>query len=723
MSYKNAHEIKKQCGEVHRFVVNIVDNVSNAHQLVQATKDLTTVIEEMKKTARALSETVLSEQGKLLPFALVLIKGRREQIKNRLKDDTASRVKGAREGIEKQLEVIRELATESLEHTKTETMTGASDNVTTTLSFSSPSSPAPVSASSSTSPSSPSSSISGASDNVTTTLSFNTPSTASESKPAPAPAATPTPAPAPAPVVSKPTPAPTPAPVAVAAVKKEPAPEAKPSPASKPAVEEETVTLNLAAPTPAPTKVAKAELAPQKAEPKPAVEVTKPAAAKVTKAEPKKEVKPAQSNLNPQKTGKVSASPHKTVNSLGTALTGKVGSTSGRKGGRRISGVRTLTVTLAATGEAVSACDAAKTDSTTRAIFLTVEKEELQLEKVIEKSGTPLSDFQTMVDALPAKKAVYVLYRYKDEVTNGQWDYVFITWLPEGSPVRQRMVYSSGVSSTAVMIGEGRIGKYKTYNTKDQVVLSDFTEVGSNIKNKQDFLSEDNDASLPFSERELAQRQVEREERQARKELSNKAVKASGFHSVAFPLDAAAEKALGELKEGVHTWVQLSLDSKFKTIIFKKAESPSSVAELPGLLHTSEPQFYVYIYKDDTPILIYHCPEKGPTIKNKMVYSTAKAPLTETILSLGFNACKKLDTRDPKEDLTEEELNDAYAAKKFTPSQVMGSSGGSVGSRGQKSGPGRYGAPMGGLGGLAGLVAAGANSQKRSPFRPPPGAY
>lgn len=41
---------------------------------------------------------------------------------------------------------------------------------------------------------------------------------------------------------------------------------------------------------------------------------------------------------------------------------------------------------------------------------------------------------------------------------------------------------------------------------------------------------------------------------------------------------------------------------------------------------------------------------------------------------------------------------------------------------GRKTGPARYGAPMGGLGGLAGLVAANAG-KKKAPFRPPPGAY
>lgn len=199
--------------------------------------------------------------------------------------------------------------------------------------------------------------------------------------------------------------------------------------------------------------------------------------------------------------------------------------------GRRTSGVKTLSVTLEATEDAVEKCNAARDATSLRAVLLRVEKEKLHLISTLEKQGTPQADFEAVKKALPPKSPAYVFFRLKDSVSEGEWDFVFITWLPEGSPVRDRMIYSSGVGSTAVMLGESRFGKYKTYNALDQVLFSDIETSTTAIKNKTDFLAEENDAALPFSDRELAQRQVEREERQARKELSGKAVKASGFHS------------------------------------------------------------------------------------------------------------------------------------------------------------------------------------------------
>lgn len=90
-------------------------------------------------------------------------------------------------------------------------------------------------------------------------------------------------------------------------------------------------------------------------------------------------------------------------------------------------------------------------------------------------------------------------------------------------------------------------------------------------------------------------------------------------------------------------------------------------------------------------------------------------------MALGFEEVKKLDIRSVDE-LTVEELDDAYKAKTaFKPANAAASAGPKFDSRGRPVGGKSYGAPMGGLGGLGALVAAGA--QKKTPFRPPPGAY
>jgi hypothetical protein len=259
------------------------------------------------------------------------------------------------------------------------------------------------------------------------------------------------------------------------------------------------------------------------------------------------------------------------------------------------------------------------------------------------------------------------------------------------------------------MLGENRVDKLATYNHSNQFKWEEFNVQPTKLKNERDFLAEENDKVLPFSDLELAKRQVDREERQARVEMGSKASAASGFHTVAFPLDSAAEEAIRGLASGQHTWVQLSLDASFKTIEARGTKSPS-LSQLGDLLHRTEPQFYLYNYKENIPVLIYMCPEKGPTVKNKMVYSTCKSSLADSILAFGFSDIKKLDIREPDE-LTASELDDAYVAKAaFKPSDSGDSGAMMVGPRGSK-GPAKYGAvgAFGGMGALGGLGAAVAN--------------
>jgi twinfilin-like protein len=389
------------------------------------------------------------------------------------------------------------------------------------------------------------------------------------------------------------------------------------------------------------------------------------------------------------------------VNESGSALSPSLQKTIGMG---RMSGVKTLSVTLGAAPAAIEKCNEAAHGTTIRWVALKIEREQLELVASGNSSGNAPSDMDTMKANAKDGEAMYFFFRIKD---SGDAQWALVSWVPDATPVKQRMLYASSVDSTKVLMGADRVDKLLTFNSQSQFKWDEFVTAPIKLKNERDFLAVENDASLPFSELELAKRQVDREERQARQEMGTKATAASGFHTVAFPVDAKAEEAIRGLAAGQHSWVHLSLDPSFKSIELKSTASPSGVSALAELLHKTEPQFYVYNYKDNVPVLIYMCPEKGPTVKNKMVYSTCKSSLAEAILSFGLSDVKKLDIRAPDE-LTVSELDDAYVAKAaFKPSD-SGDSGHSAGRSSKGAGPGRFGG-VSALGGLPGLGAAVAN--------------
>jgi len=233
----------------------------------------------------------------------------------------------------------------------------------------------------------------------------------------------------------------------------------------------------------------------------------------------------------------------------------------------------------------------------------------------------------------------------------------------------------------------------------------------------------------PWNKRELALQQLEREEAQARQDYEQlslqRATAASGFSQVSFPLTPAAEEAIKGIQELTFNWVQLSLDNPPKRVdvVTTKTITPSELSES---VNTAEPQFYLY-RSDEDITLIYCCPEQisgggfSQTIKNRMVYSTCKATLANSIKELGLTELKKFDIRDPNE-LTEEALKshlNSKVAAMFTGSELKGS--GSSQSYSSSRQP-----KAGSLAGLMASTGTGAGRGRNMPkgvVLPPPGAY
>jgi len=163
-------------------------------------------------------------------------------------------------------------------------------------------------------------------------------------------------------------------------------------------------------------------------------------------------------------------------------------------------------------------------------------------------------------------------------------------------------------------------------------------------------------SNKPWNKRELAVQQLEREDAQALKDFETMAAEkpkeASGFHQVSFPLTPAANEAIKALEAGPHNWAQLTLDEPPTKIDIVKTATISP-GELSDSVVPSHPQFYLY-NKDGVFVLIFCSPDNvgsgnfTQTIKSRMVYSTCKAALADSIKSLGITV-KKFDIREPSE--------------------------------------------------------------------------
>jgi hypothetical protein len=174
-------------------------------------------------------------------------------------------------------------------------------------------------------------------------------------------------------------------------------------------------------------------------------------------------------------------------------------------------------------------------------------------------------------------------------------------------------------------------------------------------------------ADKPWSKREMAQQELNAAESTARQEAHAKP--ASGFHTASYPFTSEATSALDQLKSGQVNWVQLSLDASRKNMTSVAAKQVQA-SELTSLVDEKEPQFYLYNSSGSTLVLVYCCPEAAPQ-KNRMIYSTCKASLAETLKQSGVSVVKKYDIREASE-MAPSALNEALrsaSASLFKPDE------------------------------------------------------
>ncbi|KAI8049158.1 hypothetical protein BDF22DRAFT_746227 [Syncephalis plumigaleata] len=170
---------------------------------------------------------------------------------------------------------------------------------------------------------------------------------------------------------------------------------------------------------------------------------------------------------------------------------------------------------------------------------------------------------------------------------------------------------------------------------------------------------------------------TEEEERMARLQISEAETgigtgsRRTHVAGVAFPVEEAAQDALQRLVSSDHqdNCVILQLNVKGETIELDKAQTVA-VSELANAIPNDVPRFTFYSYKKDDDddkeviIFIYTCPSSS-NIRERMLYSSVRGALLNTVKDMGITVEKKMETDDVTE-LTAQELSSLFPVEKST---------------------------------------------------------
>ncbi|XP_015148322.2 twinfilin-2 isoform X6 [Gallus gallus] len=326
-----------------------------------------------------------------------------------------------------------------------------------------------------------------------------------------------------------------------------------------------------------------------------------------------------------------------------------------------------------------------------RLIKVIIEEEQLVLGAHKELARRWDVDYDAFVlPLLDEQQPCYVLYRLDSQNAQG-YEWLFISWSPDNSPVRLKMLYAATRATVKKEFGGGHIKDEMFGTVKEDVSLSGYQKHVSSCSAP---------APLTAAEQELQQIRInEGEVAQVKTEISVES-KHQTLQGLAFPLQLDAQQAIQALKQKKINYIQLKLDLERETIDLVHT-SPTDISDLPKRIPQDSARYHFFLYKHshegdylESVVFIYSMPGYKCSIKERMLYSSCKSRLLDTVeQEFCLEIAKKIEIDDGAE-LTAEFLYDEVHPKQHAFKQAFAKPKGPVGKRGQKrliKGPGENG--------------------------------
>ncbi|XP_051777323.1 twinfilin-2 isoform X1 [Erpetoichthys calabaricus] len=332
-----------------------------------------------------------------------------------------------------------------------------------------------------------------------------------------------------------------------------------------------------------------------------------------------------------------------------------------------------------------------------RLIKVVIEDEQLVLGAYKEPSRSWEKDYDSFIlPTLDDQEPCYILYRLDSQNAQG-YEWLFISWSPDQSPVRLKMLYAATRATVKKEFGGGHIKDEMFGTLKEDISFQGYQRHISSCAAP---------APLTAAEQELQQIKINEDKvvRDSRRRMVKTEISVESKHQtlqgLAFPLQEAAQQAILLLKQGKVNYVQLKLDTERETIELVHT-NPTEIPDLPRRIPNDTPRYHFFLYKHshegdylESVVFIYSMPGYKCSIKERMLYSSCKSRLLDEVeQDFQLEIAKKIEI-DNGEDLTADFLYEEVHPKQHAFKQVFSKPKGPAGKRGMKriiKGPGENG--------------------------------
>ncbi|CAL8337116.1 unnamed protein product [Lota lota] len=313
---------------------------------------------------------------------------------------------------------------------------------------------------------------------------------------------------------------------------------------------------------------------------------------------------------------------------------------------------------------------------TIRIMKIIIRNEELVLGSYREPTQRWDKDYDSMLlPMLVAGEPCFILYRLDSQNAHG-YEWVFMAWSPDQSPVRQKMVYAATRATLKKEFGGGHIKDEMFGTVEDDLCFQGYLRHMASCSSP---------APLTLAEQEL--QRLKATEVTMEFGLDKRAHTLQGL---AFPLQEEAKGALRQLKQKRINYIQLRLDVEKETIELVHT-NPTETRELPYRIPTDSPRYHFFVFKhshqdqlQEALVFIYSMPGYSCSIKERMLYSSCKNRLLDEVeQDYQLEVTKKMEI-DSGDGLTEDFLYEEVHPMEHTLKQAFSKPRGPGGKRGNK---------------------------------------
>lgn len=259
-----------------------------------------------------------------------------------------------------------------------------------------------------------------------------------------------------------------------------------------------------------------------------------------------------------------------------------------------------------------------------RCVQIRIDNESLVMKSQDPPSGKFDTDYDICIEKyLKDDECCYILYR-TDNTTQLGYEWLFLHWVPDNASIREKMLYASTRSTIKREFGESYFIEDLTGYDKNDLMYSGYLK---HIESKNA------PPPLTLAEQELIE--IRKNERETALGDGHRTLKSNGFP----PTDELI-KDLNKFANGDIDFLEMAIEIDRETIKPESSKSELHCDQLRTNVNPDKPRYYLYRFRHEFEsesyeplIFIYNMPGFASSVKERMLYSSCKAPFIELLQS------------------------------------------------------------------------------------------